>query len=120
MATNSRVRIDSDIEVYLRSQSERVIGITPDKLTAADLTTITNRVLYEHKLAQTMMRQEFISRVLGWLKGVLPGMGGNGSKVVAMATPAAGIAPQPQPPVLPSDDLDFAADFAAQFDEDAA
>ena len=113
MATNSRVRIDSDIEVYLRSQSERVIGITPDKLTAADLTTITNRVLYEHKLAQTMMRQEFISRVLGWLKGVLPGMGGNGSKVVA-------IAPQPQPPVLPSDDLDFAADFAAQFDEDAA
>ncbi|CAA9294618.1 hypothetical protein AVDCRST_MAG92-4603 [uncultured Coleofasciculus sp.] len=113
MATNSRVRIDSDIEVYLRSQSERVIGITPDKLTAADLTTLTNRVLYEHKLAQTMMRQEFISRVFGWLKGVLPGMGGNGSKVVA-------IAPQSQQPVLPGDDLDFAADFAAQFDENAA
>ena len=113
MATNSRVRIDSDIEVYLRSQSERVMGITPDKLTAADLTTLTNRVLYEHKLAQTMMRQEFISRVLGWLKGVLPSVGGNGNKVVAIAT-------QPQQPVLPSDDLDFAADFAAQFDEDAA
>ncbi len=113
MATNSRVRIDSDIEVYLRSQSERIMGITPDKLTAADLTTLTNRVLYEHKLAQTMMRQEFIPRVLGWLKGVLPGMGGNGNKVVAIAT-------QPQQPVLPSDDLDFAADFAAQFDEDAA
>jgi hypothetical protein len=113
MATNSRVRIDSDIEVYLRSQSERVMGMAPDKLTAADLTTLTNRVLYEHKLAQTMMRQEFIPRVLGWLKGVLPGMGGNGNKVVAIAT-------QPQQPVLPSDDLDFAADFAAQFDEDAA
>ena len=113
MATNSRVRIDSDIEVYLRSQSERVMGITPDKLTAADLTTLTNRVLYEHKLAQTMMRQEFISRVLGWLKGVLPGVGGNGNKVVAIAT-------QPQQAALPSDDLDFAADFAAQFDEDAA
>ena len=112
MATNSRVRIDSDIEVYLRSQSERVLGITPDKLTAADLTTLTNRVLYEHKLAQTMMRQEFISRVLGWLKGVFPSVGGNGNKVVAIAT-------QPQP-ALPSDDLDFAADFAAQFDEDAA
>jgi hypothetical protein len=40
-------------------------------------------------------------------------MGGNGSKVVA-------IAPQPQQPALPTDDLDFAADFAAQFDEDAA
>jgi hypothetical protein len=113
MATHSRVRIDSDIEVYLRSQSERVIGITANKLTAADLTTLTNRVLYEHKLAQTMMRQEFISRVLGWLKGVLPGVGGNGNKVVA-------ITPQPQQQALPSDDLDFAADFAAQFDEDAA
>ena len=113
MATNSRVRIDSDIEVYLRSQSERVMGMAPDKLTAADLTTLTNRVLYEHKLAQTMMRQEFIPRVLGWLKGVLPSVGGNGNKVVAIAT-------QPQQPVLPSDDLDFAADFAAQFDEDAA
>jgi hypothetical protein len=113
MATNSRVRIDSDIEVYLRSQSERVMGITPDKLTAADLTTLTNRVLYEHKLAQTMMQQEFIPRVLGWLKGVLPGVGGNGNKVIALAT-------QPQQPALPNDDLDFAADFAAQFDEDAA
>jgi hypothetical protein len=112
MATNSRVRIDSDIEVYLRSQSERVIGITPDKLTAADLTTLTNRVLYEHKLAQTMMRQEFIPRILGWLKGVLPSVAGNGNKVVAIATP--------QQAALPSDDLDFAADFAAQFDEDAA
>jgi hypothetical protein len=81
-------------------------------LTAADLTTLTNRVLYEHKLAQTMMRQEFIPRVLGWLKGVLPGVGTSGNKVVAIATP--------QQPALPSDDLDFAADFAAQFDEDAA
>lgn len=113
MATNTRVRIDSDIEVYLRSQSERVLGIDSSKLTAADLTTLTNRVLYEHKLAQTMMRQEFIPRLFSWLKGVLPGVGGNSSKVVP-------IAPQPQQPALPSDDLDFAADFAAQFDEEAA
>jgi hypothetical protein len=88
------------------------MGIEPDKLTAADLTTLTNRILYEHKLAQTMMRQEFIPRLFGWLKGVLPALGGNGSKVVAIT--------QPQQPALPSDDLDFAADFAAQFDEDAA
>jgi hypothetical protein len=113
MATNTRIRIDADIEAYIRSQSERVMGIAPDKLTAADLTTLTNRILYEHKLAQAMMRQEFIPRLFSWLKGVLPGLGGNGSKVVA-------IAPQPQQPALPSDDLDFAADFAAQFDEDAA
>jgi len=88
------------------------MGINPDNLTAADLTTLTNRVLYEHKLAQAMMRQEFIPRLFGWLKGVLPGLSGNGSKVVA-------IAPQQQP-ALPSDDLDFAADFASQFDEDVA
>jgi hypothetical protein len=113
MAVNTRVRIDSDIEAYIRSQSERVMGIPADKLTAADLTTLTNRILYEHKLAQTMMRQEFIPRLFSWLKGVLPGVGGNGSKVVA-------IAHQTQQPVLPSDDLDFAADFAAQFEEDAA
>jgi hypothetical protein len=113
MATNTRVRIDSDIESYIKSQSERVMGIDPEKLTAADLTTLTNRILYEHKLAQTMMRQELISRLFGWLKGVVPGIGGNSNKVVA-------IAPQPQQPALPTDDLDFAADFAAQFDEDAA
>ena len=110
MATNTRVRIDSDIEVYLRSQSERVLGIDSSQLTAADLTTLTNRIIYEHKLAQTMMRQEFIPRLLGWLKGVLPGVGGS-NKVVALT---------PQQPALPSDDLDFAADFASQFEEDAA
>jgi hypothetical protein len=113
MAANTRIRIEPDIETYLRSQSERVLGIDPDKLTAADLTTLTNRVLYEHKLAQTMMRQEFIPRLFSWLKGVLPLAGGNGSKVVAIA--------QKEQPTLPAtDDLDFAADFAAQFDEDAA
>jgi hypothetical protein len=114
MATNTRVRIDADIEIYIRSQSERVMGIPSDKLTAGDLTVLVNRVLYEHKLAQTVMRQEFIPRLFGWLKAVLPGVVGNGSKVVALT-------PQPQQPVLPAtDDLDFAADFAAQFDEDAA
>lgn len=114
MAANTRIRIEPDIEAYLRSQSERVLGIDPAKVTAADVTTLTNRIIYEHKLAQTMMRQELIPRLLGWLKGVLPGVG---SKVVAMATPAAGIASQPQQPALPSDDLDFAADFASQFED---
>jgi hypothetical protein len=87
------------------------MGIPSDKLTASDLTVLVNRVLYEHKLAQTMMRQEFIPWLFSWLKGVLPGVGGGGNKVVAIT---------PQQPALPSDDLDFAADFAAQFDEDAA
>ena len=113
MATNTRIRIDADIEAYIRSQADRVMGISPDKLTAADLTTLTNRILYEHKIAQSMMRQEFVPRLFSWLKGVLPGVG-NSSKVVAIAS-------QPQQPALPAtDDLDFAADFASQFEEDAA
>lgn len=116
MATNTRVRIDSDIEAYLRSQAERVLGVKPENLSAADLTTLTNRVLYEHKLAQTMMRQEFLPRLLGWLKGVVPGLNGNGNKVVAIAAPQ-----QAQQSALPAvDDLDFAADFAAQFEADDA
>lgn len=115
MATNTRIRIDADIENYVRSQSERVLGVASDKLTAADLTTLVNRVIYEHKIAQTMMQQEFIPRLFGWLKGVLPGLGSsNNGKVVA-------IAQQPQQTALPPpDDLDFAADFASQFEEDAA
>lgn len=112
MAANTRIRIDSDIENYIKSQSERVMGIASDKLTTADLTTLTNRLLYEHKLTTTMMRQEFIPRLFSWLKGVLP-IGSNSNKVVA-------IQQQPQQATLPSDDLDFAADFAAQFEEEAA
>lgn len=112
MAQNTRIRLDGDIEVYLRSQSERVMGIAPESLTGTDLTTLTNRVLYEHKLAQTMMRQEFIPRLFSWLKGVLPGLGGsNANKVVAMP-------PKTEQPALPAtDDLNFAADFASQFDD---
>ncbi len=112
MAANTRIRIDPDIETYLRSQSERVLGIEADKLTAADLTTLTNRILYEHKLTTTMMRQEFIPRLFSWIKAILPSAGSNSGKVVA-------IAPQQQP-ALPNDDLDFAADFVSQFDESAA
>jgi hypothetical protein len=120
MATNTRIRIDADIEVYIRSQSERVMGIASDKLTAADLTTLTNRILYEHKLAQTMMRQEFVPRLFSWLKGILPGLGGNtdNGKVVAIASYQ-----QPQP-ALPeistsedSGDAEFLEGFASQFEE---
>ncbi len=115
MAVNTRVRIDADIESYVRSQSERVMGISPDKVTAADLTTLTNRILYEHKLAQSMMKQEFIPRLFSWLKGVLPALG-NTSKVVALAS-------QPQQSVLKAsepDDQEFLTDFASQFEDDVA
>jgi len=110
MAQNTRVRLDPDIEAYLRSQSERVMGIAAEEVTGADLTTLTNRLLYEHKLAHTMMRQEFIPRLFSWIKSALPGIPGNANQVVA-------IAPQPQQPALTgTDDLDFAANLAEQFD----
>jgi hypothetical protein len=114
MPSNTRIRVEADIEDYLRSQSERVIGKPANEVSGAELTTIANRILYEHKLAQTMIRQEFIPRVLTWIKAILPGGGGN--KVVA-------ISPSEQPGLKATEkdeDFDFATDFAAQFDEDAA
>ena len=108
MAANIRIRIEPDIETYLRSQSERVLGVAQGELSATDVTTLTNRVIYEHKLAQSMMRQEFIPRILSWLKGVLPATGNRIAALPAIEQPALTEA---------EDDLDFAADFAAQFDE---
>lgn len=108
MAINTRVRIEADIEVYVRAQSERVMGVPSQQLSAAELTTLTNRIIYEHKLAQSMMRQEFIPRLWGWLKGLVSG---GESKVVSR--------PQTrQPALIEAQDQDFIADFAAQFEEE--
>lgn len=113
MASSTRIRIEPDIEDYLRSQSERVIGKSGNAITGADLTTLTNRLLYEHKLAQSMARQVPFARLFNWLMGLVP----SGGKVVAFAqqeeAPALKEAPIP-------DNFDFDADFAAQFEEDAA
>ncbi|NEO34409.1 MAG: hypothetical protein F6K36_29220 [Symploca sp. SIO3C6] len=108
MAQNTRVRIEADIEVYVRTQSERVMGVPSQQLSAAELTTLTNRILYEHKLAQSMMRQEFIPRFLGWLKGLVSG---DNSKVVTLPKAQ-------QPALVEAQDQDLIADFAAQFEGD--
>ena len=47
---NNEVDLTPDIENYVRSQSKRVMGISPENLTLADLTTLTNRLICEHKL----------------------------------------------------------------------
>lgn len=106
---NLRIRLEADTEVYLRSQSDRVLGIPSTELNAADVTTLANRIIYEHKLAQAMMRQEFIPRLLGWLKGIMPG---GATASAALPEPKKEIAAQ-------APDLDLAADFAAQFDDAA-
>lgn len=49
MAENLRVRVKPDIEAYLKSQSLRVLGKSDELLAGADLSTLVNRLLYEHK-----------------------------------------------------------------------
>ncbi len=115
MAENTRVRLEPDIESYLKSQAERVLGKSGEKLTGAELTTLTNRVVYEHKIAQSMARQVPFAKVFNWLMGLVPG---SGSKVVALQSSTDVPALQPSK----AEPLDFEADFASQFelDEDAA
>jgi hypothetical protein len=114
MAENTRVRLEPDIEAYLKSQAERVLGKSGEKLTGAELTTLTNRVIYEHRIAQSMARQVPFAKLFNWLMGLVPGSGG---KVVALQTSNDVPALQPSK----TETLDFEADFAAQFElEDAA
>jgi hypothetical protein len=116
MAENTRVRLEPDLESYLKTQAERVLGKSGEKLTGAELTTLTNRVLYEHKMAQSMARQVPLAKLFNWLMGLVPG---SGSKVVALQTSTDAPALQPSK----AETLDFEADFASQFEldmEDAA
>jgi hypothetical protein len=116
MAENTRVRLEPDIETYLKSQAERVLGKSGEKLSGAELTTLTNRVVYEHKIAQSMARQVPFTKLFNWLMGLVPG---TGSKVVALQTSNDAPALQPSK----AETLDFEADFANQFEvdmEDAA
>jgi hypothetical protein len=115
MPSNTRIRIEPDIEDYLRSQSERVIGKPGDQVTGAELTTLANRLLYEHKLAQSMTKQIPFARLFNWLMGLVKGSG----KVIAFAQPTEASALKESQPSEP-DNFDFDADFAAQFEEDAA
>lgn len=113
MAENTRVRLESDIEAYLKSQSSRVLGKEGTQLTGAELTTLTNRLLYEHKMAQVMAKQIPFARLFNWLMGIVPGVG---SKVVPLQS-----AEQPAlKEAAFEDNFDFDAEFAAQFEDDAA
>jgi hypothetical protein len=116
MAANTRIRIEPDLEDYLRSQAERVIGKSGSEISGAEITTIANRLLYEHKIAQSMVKHEFLPKLFSWVKTILPNLG-NG-KVVSIG--------QAEQPALKASekekeqDFDFAADFATQFDEEEA
>ncbi|MBD2018532.1 hypothetical protein H6F96_31835 [Microcoleus sp. FACHB-53] len=118
MASNTRIRIEPDIEDYLRSQSERVIGKAGDTITGAEVTTLANRLLYEHKLAQSMAKQVPFARLFNSFNRLVEWLPGIARNVIAM--------PQSSPSVLKEeaisepDNFDFDADFAAQFEDEAA
>ncbi|MBR8840289.1 MAG: hypothetical protein DSM106950_41440 [Stigonema ocellatum SAG 48.90 = DSM 106950] len=110
MAENTRIRIEPDIEQYLKSQSERVLGKASDNVSTADLTTLTNRIIYEHRQAHQLMALIPITRIFNWITSLNPG-----SKVVNLPTAS------DQPKLQPSkvEDFDFDADLADKFEEAA-
>ena len=110
MAENTRVRIEPDIEEYLKSQSERVLGKSANKVSTADLTTLTNRILYEHRQAHQLMSLIPIARIFNWLTNL-----NSASKVVNLPTAT----DQPVLQSSPVEDFEFDADLADKF-EDAA
>ncbi|MEP0885227.1 hypothetical protein NDI49_27120 [Trichocoleus sp. ST-U3] len=110
----ARVRIETDIQAYIESQSERVLGKAISDLDGADLTTLVNRLIYEHKLGWSMASQVPLARLFNWVIGLVPG---NSNKVVALqAAEQPGLQPAQQ---QEEDDFSFEAEFATQF-EDAA
>jgi hypothetical protein len=111
VAENTRVRVEPDIETYLKSQSERVLGKEGAKLTGAELTTITNRLLYEHRQLSKVAKQVPFARLFNWLMGVVPG---NGNVVTFQSSE------QPSLKEAVEDNFDFDADFAAQLDDEIA
>lgn len=112
MADLRRVRVENHIESYLLSHAPRVLGKHPSQVTGAELTTLTNALLYEHKLASQLIETNLFGRFIGWLLGL-----------VKPSTDVGAIADiEPQQRTLPQKQKDFdfdAADFAAQFDEAA-
>ncbi|MBD1840858.1 hypothetical protein H6F78_00100 [Coleofasciculus sp. FACHB-64] len=113
MAENTRVRVEPDIEQYLKSQSERVLGKPVNQLTAADLTTLANRIVYEHRLAQQMASQVPFTKLFSWLMNWVPS---GGNKVVSLGQSS-------EAPALKaslSDNFEFDADLGDLFDKDEA
>lgn len=111
MAENKRIRIESDIETYLRSQSERVLSKPGTKLTVAELGILTNRILYEHKLGQSLASRFPLAKLFDWVTSLVPG---KASLSLARDNTAA-LAPIPQKVELEDFELDAA--LADQFDE---
>ncbi|NER49435.1 MAG: hypothetical protein F6J92_22615 [Symploca sp. SIO1A3] len=113
MAENKRVRIEPDIETYLRSQSERVLSKPGTKVTVAELGIITNRIIYEHKLGQSLASRFPLAKLFDWITSLVPGK----ANLSLARDNAANLAPISQKVELEDFALDAA--LADQFDEAA-
>lgn len=113
MPENTRVRVEPDIEQYLKSQSERVLGKPVELVTGSDLTTLTNRLLYEHRVASQMAKQVPFAKLSSWVMGLVPS---SGNKVVSLSQQSSSPALKPQEP----DSFDFDAELGELYAEDAA
>jgi hypothetical protein len=112
----ARVRLDPDIEDYLKSQSERVLSKPASQLDGADLTTLANRILYEHKQANQLAKALPLARCLNSL---MSWFSGNSGKVVALSQTPDAPALKPSNPEL-QDDFGFDADLSDMYEEEAA
>lgn len=109
---NQRVRLDAHIEDYLKTQSERVLGKSPAAVTAADLTTLTNTLLYEHKLTQQVAKQIPLAKLFNWVTGLIPS-----NNVIPMPNIQSAEAPALKASV---DNFDFDADLGDLYEDEAA
>jgi hypothetical protein len=117
MAQNTRIRVEPDIEDYLRNQAERVIGKPGTDVTGAELTTIANRLLYEHKITQTLVKNEWLPKLFNLFRGITSALGGS-NKVIPLIGSEQPVLKAPQPEVDTDYDLDLSV--LDQFDKDAA
>jgi hypothetical protein len=105
MAENRRVRLEPHIEEYLQTHAVRVLGKDPDKISGAELTTIVNALLYEHKLAHGLFKQIPFVRVFNWFTGLI------GNKTISPSVPAS------LPIKSESENYDFDAQLGDLFEE---
>lgn len=116
MAENTRVRVEPDLVEYMLAQAERVLSKPATQVTGADLTTITNRLLYEHKLAQSMTKTVPFAKLFNWLTSWVPSAIG-GSKVVPLGQATVSPALEPSEP---PDSFEFDADLGDLYEQEAA
>ncbi len=112
----ARVRLDPDIEDYLKSQSERVLSKPASQLDGADLTTLVNRIIYEHKQANQLAKALPLARFFNSLMSLFSGSSG---KVVALSQTTDAPALKPSNPE-PQDDFGFDADLSDMYEGEAA